>query len=494
MKMLIALALVLSANVFAATTTATTTETPTTAGTADGKVHFEIFTPDDNGVAVGQALQLLNLEKARPDLYTVTARYVASDKMKFAPNTFWKTAFVAKYNRPQLAEWLQCVYFDPETHTCGTLLNIDFKNLKSKEKDLRNDFAENLNLSKASKNLKDTIFINGNRYEGPLAYGQLLNVVNGLLPKEKQLAGLGKYEVTKLYVIGNTKGLGARDMGLEREFTRWIPNLQVQALTPDSTLGNKLLTATESPGIPAYVFDKDSHANVAVQKLAVAGKVKIKPSNYGIFEMKSGVTEMKTGTKEIPNQLDLWVMSQCPFGVKAETAILNARAQNAIPETVKINVRYIVSAGRDGKDKKWQSLHGDPELQEDIRQVAIQQAWPDKFWKYLEVRNADLKNEDWKASATAAGLDPYAVEAKLELGRKLIAQDIKDGLTLKVNGSPTYMWQNRFVLKTDDEMKASMGFNPNEFKTLATATPAGKRGAASEKQQAVAPADGKCGS
>lgn len=474
--------LLLSANLFAAAPVTTADTTTTT----DGKVHFEIFTSDDVTTPIGQALQLLALETARPELFTVTPRYFASTKNKLAQNTFWKTAYVAKYHRPTLAAWLQCVYFDPETHTCGQVLKIDFKNLKSKESELRKEFAANLALAKDTKFIKDTIFINGSRYEGPLAYGQLLNVVNGLLPKEKQLVNLGKYEVTKLYAVGNDKGLGARDFGLEREFVRWVPNLQIEVVAPESKLATTLLKATNAPGIPAYVFDKKSTQNVAVKKLAVAGRIQVKPSNYALFDMKSGVTEMRAGSTEIPNQLDLWVMSQCPYGVKAETAIINARAQNAIPETVKVNLRYIANEGKDGK---WQALHGDVELQENIRQLAIQKTWPDKFWKYLEVRNQNYQSEEWKTAATAVGLNPAEVEGKMELGRKLMAQDIKDGATLKVSGSPTYLWQNKYVLNSDGDMKSAMGFNPQDYRESKTAGPK----PASEKKQAVAP-DAKCGS
>lgn len=478
MKLLVMLALLVSTNVFAATTT---TE----------KVQLEIFTPYDNNVQVGQALQLLAIEKARPELFNVTPYYTADAKEKFVANTFWKTAYVAKYNRAQLADWLQCVYFDPETLTCGSLLNIDFKNLKSKESELRKDFAANTKKAVEYKNLKDTIFINGKRYENSLAYGQLLNVLNGYLPKEKQLANLGKYEVTKMYVIGNTTGVGARDFGFERDLQRWIPNLQMETLAPNSKEAKNILKASDSQGIPAYVFDRNSSKNTAVQKLTVAGKVKLKNSNYGVFELRSGVTEVKMGAKEVPNQLDLWVMSQCPFGVKAENAIINARAQNAIPASTKINLRYIVSESRDGK-KTWQSLHGEPELTENIRQLAIQKTWPEKFWKYLEVRNLDYKSDDWKTAATTAGLNPTEVEAKMDLGRKLMAQDIKDGAALKVSGSPTYLWENRYVVNTPEEMKSTMGFNIHDYNNPVAKTPGDKR-APADKQQAQAP-NAQCGS
>lgn len=461
------------------------------------KIHFEIFTPNSSLVSVAQPLQVLNLEQARPELYEVTVRYFTDKAEKFSDNTFWRTAYVAKFSREKLTSWLQCVYFDPESHTCASLLGINLKPLKSKENELRAELVANYELALEKKSLKGDLYVNGNRYEGPMAYGQLLNEVNPLLPKANQLVGLGKYETTKMYVIGNDKGLGKRDIALEREFFKWVPNLRLEALSPDSSGGKAILKEVGAVGLPTYVFDKDSKNNVSVQKLAVAGRIKIKNAGYGIFDLKSGTTEVRLGTKEIPNQLDLWVMSQCPYGVKAENAFLAAKAQSLVIDNVKVNVRFIVREQKvDGKNQ-WASLHGDPELQEDIRQAAIQKTWPDKFWKYVEARNAAYKTTDWQSAATTAGLNPSDIESKMALGKKLIAEDMKAGVQLAIASSPTYLWQNRYVLNTAEEMIPTVGYNPEAMKTPAKATsvPGDKREptATPKPETASAPAGGKCG-
>lgn len=492
---LVLLSLFVAGSAFAATPTTTTT-TPTTmpvatapAPSADGKVHFTMWvTPDQ----ITAPLQLVNLEKTHPELFDVEVNYVLDANSPITPTTLWKTAYVNKYERARLAEWLQCLVYDTEAHTCATLLNINFKPLNSKEKELK--ALAKANWTKATELGARTVvgtWVNGTRYDLPLAYGQLLNEVNPLLPKDKQLVGMTKYETTKMYAIGNETGFGTYDTALEKEFKRWIPNLQIEKVPANTKRAAELLTKAELPYVPAYVFDKASVRNSAVQRLTTAGRAKIMPSGFGYFDFKGQTTELRFIGEEKPNTLDLWVMSQCPYGVKAEKAYQAAVNQKLANPNMKVNLRYIVS--QDPKTKALRSLHGEEELQEDIRQLAIQKTWPEMFWKYLEARNVDLK-ADWKTVATTAGLNPTEVEAKMPVGKKLLAQDIKEGAALKVSGSPTYLWQNRIILNNPEEFTTTIGYNPTTVQVPAAPTTTTRQpGSKPAPAQAAAAGDGKCG-
>lgn len=481
MKLLLA-ALLLSTSAFAATTTTTTTPTTTTTATTPEKVRFEVFTTNDASTQVTQALQLLVLEKSQPELFTVDAVFYAHKKEKFADNTFWRTAYVAEYQRDRLADWLQCAQFDPETHTCAKVLGLDL-NLKGQRKDLQKRLHSNFETAQTRKvNFRNQVFVNGQSYQRPLVYGQLVNDVNPLLPKQKRLTKLGTYKTTKLYAVGTTDGLGKRDIALEREFFRWVPNLEIEPVDPNSKQGRKLLKAADANAVPAYIFDRTSRHNVAINKLATAGRIKVLPTDYSIYELRSGATEVKLGSTPTEKTLDLWVMSQCPYGVKAEAALMAAMDQKLLPEGTKIRLRYIAS---DVKGE-WKALHGEPELTENIRQLAIQATWPQKLWAYLKARNTNYQSEDWIEAAKTAGLDPKAVDAKMSLGRKLMAKDIKDGGKLKISGSPTYLWQNTYVLQTEEDFKATVGYNPQEIKTV-------EAEAGTRKPAAAPAAGGQCG-
>ncbi|MBU0472148.1 MAG: hypothetical protein KKF65_05965 [Nanoarchaeota archaeon] len=74
---------------------------------------------------------------------------------------------------------------------------------------------------------------------------------------------------------------------------------------------------------------------------------------------------------------DLYAMSQCPYGVQAETEAI--KAAQRFDGAVDLNVYFIVQSVGD----VFQSLHGQPEVDENMRQVCIQELYPDLFQEYL---------------------------------------------------------------------------------------------------------------
>lgn len=83
--------------------------------------------------------------------------------------------------------------------------------------------------------------------------------------------------------------------------------------------------------------------------------------------------------------VELYVMSFCPYGKQAETAmkpvadLLGAKAD--------IRVLYIAKVGGTTADSV-QSLHGPVEAQEDLRQACIAKYFPGKFWAYVSGFNS----------------------------------------------------------------------------------------------------------
>jgi len=82
--------------------------------------------------------------------------------------------------------------------------------------------------------------------------------------------------------------------------------------------------------------------------------------------------------------VDLYVMSFCPYGVQAETAI--GPVVDLLGSKADIRIRYITT--NDGTTvQSVQSLHGPSEAQEDLRQLCIRKESPDLYWKYLDLFN-----------------------------------------------------------------------------------------------------------
>ncbi|MBC8495289.1 hypothetical protein H8D36_04000 [archaeon] len=74
---------------------------------------------------------------------------------------------------------------------------------------------------------------------------------------------------------------------------------------------------------------------------------------------------------------DLYVMSQCPPGTQAETQLV--KAVQRFDGDVDLNINYIVNSQGDN----FQSLHGQPEVDENMRQLCVEKLFPEKHYDYL---------------------------------------------------------------------------------------------------------------
>jgi len=82
--------------------------------------------------------------------------------------------------------------------------------------------------------------------------------------------------------------------------------------------------------------------------------------------------------------VDLFVMSFCPYGVQAETAI--RPVVDLLGSKADIKIHYITTInGTTVQSVK--SLHGLSEAQEDLRQLCIMKASPSLYWNYLNLFN-----------------------------------------------------------------------------------------------------------
>lgn len=144
-----------------------------------------------------------------------------------------------------------------------------------------------------------------------------------------------------------------------------------------------------------------------------------------------------------PKQLDVFVMSQCPFGVKALNAlpeVIQAFAEDGIT----VNINFIANENPDGTFK---ALHGQPEVDENIRELCAIKHYPEnhKYMEYILCRNKDIRNADWKACATN-GIDPVVIEKCFMEGegKALHSENIKIANGLEIGASPTWLANNKY--------------------------------------------------
>ena len=145
--------------------------------------------------------------------------------------------------------------------------------------------------------------------------------------------------------------------------------------------------------------------------------------------------------EEIPARIDLFVMSQCPYGIMA---------LNSMQEVIEIfkddgidfHVNYIANETEPGK---FQTLHGQSEVDENIRELCAAKHYPQDYMYYIWCRNNNIKDSNWQECATGR-IRPAVIKKCAEgvEGRKLHSENIKIGNALDIGGSPTWIFNNKY--------------------------------------------------
>ncbi|MBU1243116.1 thioredoxin domain-containing protein [Myxococcota bacterium] len=140
--------------------------------------------------------------------------------------------------------------------------------------------------------------------------------------------------------------------------------------------------------------------------------------------------------KEVPNTLELFVMSQCPYGVKAFDAMKEVLKN--FGNKIDFKVYFIADKVGTG----FNALHGQPEVDENIRELCAMKNYAKdfKYMEYIWCRNPQIHNPDWKGCAKD-GIDPAVIEACFngEEGKKLLEDSLLVAKMSKVGGSPTWI-------------------------------------------------------
>lgn len=181
-------------------------------------------------------------------------------------------------------------------------------------------------------------------------------------------------------------------------------------------------------------------------------KIKIQDQELEVYVSRDGNMIFPQGIKitatqnqkpkEIPKtevpDAKLFVMSFCPYGNQAEDAMMPVI--NLLKDKAKIELHYIVSKA----GNKYQSLHGDQELQQDIREICVQKYQKDKLWDFIKEINSKATSQNvnakWEGIAKNLGIDVNQIkQCQTNEGPTLLNQEIKLTDKYKISGSPTLL-------------------------------------------------------
>ncbi|MCB9556681.1 MAG: DsbA family protein [Deltaproteobacteria bacterium] len=246
---------------------------------------------------------------------------------------------------------------------------------------------------------------------------------------------------------------------------RFFPKLEIKKLDYNSEEGKKLYKELGLKMLPVWLFEpgveKAERYSQIARWMAPTGKYKQLrvPANFDptaeicdnkIDDTGNGKIDCADATcktklvcrEEKKNDVQVFIMSQCPFGVKAVDAMKEVLAN--FQGKLNFDVHYIASK----TDKGFNALHGQPEVDENIRQLCAKKyhAKNNKYLDYLWCRNKNYRSNEWKACAKESGMNLAKMEkcATGPEGAKLLEEDIKIAEALEVSGSPTWLANNRF--------------------------------------------------
>lgn len=145
--------------------------------------------------------------------------------------------------------------------------------------------------------------------------------------------------------------------------------------------------------------------------------------------------------------LDIFIMSQCPFGTQATVTLLEAKRRQRIPQDLTLRWHYIADRSTT-TPSGFVSLHGPDEVAEDVRQLVIQANFQAQFPVYLEKRFGDFAQKSWQEAAQASGLDPGRLEELVRLeGAQRLGEEVRITNTLAVRSSPSFLWENQLLIR-----------------------------------------------
>jgi len=139
-------------------------------------------------------------------------------------------------------------------------------------------------------------------------------------------------------------------------------------------------------------------------------------------------------TKSDSPELDVYVVSQCPYGLQIQRAI--AEAVSSAPQIANyVKVRYIGSVS----GNTISSMHGEAEAQENLRQICIREEQPAKYWSYV---SCYMKAGNTDSCLATTGINSSAVSACMSDASRGVAyakEDFDLADSYGVQGSPTLM-------------------------------------------------------
>jgi 2-hydroxychromene-2-carboxylate isomerase len=312
-----------------------------------------------------------------------------------------------------------------------------------------------------------TIFIGGKPYNGGRGDLAFSRAICDAFPKDKPglCSSLPPPVKVPVTIVSDARCKDCRADFWQKRLESMFPGAEIKILDYGTEEGKKIYSDLKVTFLPAILFGKevekaDDYARISRfltpkgEYLEFQSGARFDPTkeicdnttddnNNGKVDCDDEDCKMAMECrKEIPKKLDLFVMSQCPFGVQAINAM--KEVLDALSNQIQFEIHFIA----DEQDNGFKSLHGQAEVDENIRELCVMKNYGKnyKWMEYLLCRNKNIKDANWQScTGGTTGFDTKKIEtcSAGEEGKKLLKEDIKIAQALAVTGSPTWLANNK---------------------------------------------------
>jgi predicted DsbA family dithiol-disulfide isomerase len=307
-----------------------------------------------------------------------------------------------------------------------------------------------------------TIFIGGAKYEGGRKPTDLMkgicNAANGKKPAG--CADIPESPKVNVTVLGDKRcGPDCDTSRYEGMVRQRVGNPVLSTLDYASPEGKKLFESIKPANLPVLLFDKTLDADKdAAQAFSRGSK---DAGGYKVVSVGGGWNPAcadEGGCKlddckktmqcrpEVAKKLEVFVMSQCPFGVKGLDAMKEVVDNfKSAGESIDFQIHYI----GDGDAKALTSMHGAGEVDEDVREACVIKHYEKgmKFMDYIWCRDKAIRDANWQAcTGGSTGIDTEVVKKCFEgdEGKQLVAASFSDSKAAGMSASPTWLANNKY--------------------------------------------------
>jgi hypothetical protein len=305
------------------------------------------------------------------------------------------------------------------------------------------------------------VFVNGKKAPQVLNLVDLASAINGALPQSARINYIDAVPITDIVplevsVIINPYGYGSDPYPAFSVIKNSLPQSAMKRLDYEDQAAMDIVDKLGIELLPACVIKKPVPANFTdkISELIKTGLlVQSKDPDFLVVPSTRIVYGLYLNRSKIENELSIFVMSNCPWGVET-LAYFSRGNMSHTSALTDLNIRYHyiinVSTPSPRTLRDFTALHGSPEVEESARQLIINKYYPEKFADYIEARRTDIESTLFYKALDKAGIPEDAVRQKMDTEAVgLLAAEAELCKNFNVSVSPTFLWENRYMLDLD---------------------------------------------